>query len=131
MAGVEWKEMLGWQEEHLEELRFAGFGFLREGKYDKAQRFFQALIILDPENPYDRQTLGALFLQQGKNEKAIEHLEKALQLDPEHEPTLLNKAKALFSLGKKPEALQIIEKLQKSRDELIANDAAALVLAHS
>jgi tetratricopeptide (TPR) repeat protein len=131
MSKVNWREILGWSNEQLEELRFSGFSFLREGHYKKALIFFQALVILDPANSYDAQTLGALYLQMGDTQKALETLDRALSLEPVHEPTLLNKAKALFTLHRRAEALALAKNLEASADPQIAGDASALLFAYS
>ena len=131
MAKVNWREILGWSDEQLEELRFSGFSFLREGHYQKALLFFKALVILDPTSVYDAQTLGALYLQSGEDEKALTALDQALKLDPTHEPSLLNKAKALLTVNRKLEAVQLIKELKKSKDSTIADDATALIYAYS
>lgn len=130
MSKTNWKEILGWNEQQLDELRLSGFSFLREGKYDKALLFFQTLVILDPKNSYDAQTLGALYLQMGEKENAFKTLSQALVLDPSHEPTLLNQTKALLLLDRKAEAFRIAAQLQKSKDPHIAGDAAALLAAY-
>jgi len=131
MTTFDWKEILGWNPEQIQELRFSGFSYLREGRYDKALLFFEGLVILDPQNIYDTQTLGALYLQMGKKDKAFTMLNQALTLDPTHEPTLLNKVKALLLLGKKEEAIPLAKTLEKSLDPTIAGDAAALLIAYS
>lgn len=131
MAKVNWREILGWTNEQLEELRFSGFSFLREGHYKKALLFFEALVVLDPRSSYDAQTLGALYLQIGNSEKALETLNYALKLEPLHEPTLLNKAKALIALNKRSEALEIIKQLASSPDTTISGDASALIFAYT
>ena len=131
MAKVNWREILGWSNEQLEELRFSGFSFLREGCYKKALIFFEALVILDPESSYDAQTLGAIYLQMGENEKALKTLNHALDLEPTHEPTLLNKAKALISVHQHHEAMNIAAQLERSSDTTIANDASALRLTYT
>ena len=80
---------------------------------------------------YDTQTLGALYLQINEAEKALAILDRALALDPSDEPTQINRMKALFTLGQKKEALEVAKKLEKSADVNIANDASALLIAHS
>ncbi|MBF5050887.1 Uncharacterized protein CLAVI_000509 [Candidatus Clavichlamydia salmonicola] len=125
-----WKAILGWSEEHLEDLRFAGFSFLRQGQYNKAILFFEALIILNPTGVYDLQTLGALYLERGENQKAIDFLNKALRLEEGHEPSLLNQVKALFSLGKKQKASAIAFNLLQSADPYIKHNAEALLMAY-
>lgn len=131
MAQVDWKKILGWSKEQCDEFRLAGFSLLREGKYNRAIIYFKALVILNPDNVYDLQTLGALHLQLGENEEALIHLNKALELDPSHEPTKLNKIKAQLLTGKKEEAFALARQLEKSPDLTIASDASALILAYS
>ncbi len=130
MTVVNWRAILGWSDEQLEELRFSGFSFLREGHYSKALLFFEALVVVDPTSTYDIQTLGALYLQIGEGEKALKSLDQALGLDPLHEPTVLNKVKALMLLNRKTEALELARTLEKSEDPTVASDAAALLLAY-
>lgn len=131
MSKINWRDKLNWSEENLEDLRLAGYAYIRQGKYDIALPFFQTLCLLDSEAAYDSQTLGALYLQLGKPSKAIKYLDRALQLETDHAPTLLNLTKALFLLGKKDEALKLAEILAKERDTRISNPAKALLLAHS
>lgn len=126
-----WTELLGWDRDKIEEIRFYGFSLLREGKYERARLFFEVLLILDPQSAFDRQTLGAIYLQVNENEKAAEQLERALELQPNHEPTLLNKAKALFMINRKDEALSIVQKLAKCNDQALADDAQALLMVHT
>lgn len=131
MAKVNWREILGWTYDQLEELRFSGFSFLREGKYDKALIFFKALLIIDPKSAYDAQTLGAIYLQMNDAPQALPALDFALSLDPTHEPTLLNKVKALLMMSKKDEAMSIALQLSNSGDLTISGDASALIMAYT
>lgn len=131
MAKSNWVDILGWSEDQLDELRLAGFSFLREGHYKKALLFFEALVILNPKSQYDIQTLGALYLELNETEKALQTLEQALTLNPAHEPTLLNKVKALLIANKRSEALELANALATSINPSIANDASALILAYS
>ena len=131
MARVDWCGVLGWNEEQLEDLRYLGYAYLRQGKYDIAISFFEALTALDPESSYDAQTLGALYLQINEPSKALKHFDKALMLEADHAPTLLNLTKALFMLGKKEEGLKPANILRKEPDAAISNVAKALILAYS
>jgi tetratricopeptide (TPR) repeat protein len=131
MSQVNWLEILGWNQEELEDLRFVGYSYIKQGHYDIAISFFEALVILSPNNPYDLQTLGAIYLQKGNNLKALNFLELALKLDPTHAPTLLNRTKALFALGYKRQALMQAHHLTTHEDPLVANQASALLLAYS
>lgn len=131
MSKIEWLKQLGWNEEQLEDLRYTGYAYLRQGKYEIAISFFEALTVLDPESSYDVQTLGALYLQIGNAAKALKCFDRALKLEADHSPTLLNLCKALFMLGKKEEGLKLAHILKNEANPAISNVAKALILAHS
>jgi len=131
MDNVKWLEVLGWQTEELEDLRFVGYSYIKQGLYDIAITFFEALSVLSPKSAYDLQTLGALYLQKGNNLMALNYLEKALKIDSGHEATLLNKTKALLALGYKKQGLLQARLLEKSKQTDIANQATALVMAYT
>lgn len=126
---MNWLEILGWGSDQLEDLRFVGFSYIKQGQYDIALRFFEALDVLS-ENTYDQQTLGALYLQKGENLLALNTIEKALKLDPTHVPTLLNRAKAMLALGYKRQGITAAQSLVQNPDPNIANQASALILAY-
>ncbi len=129
MGKINWLEKLGWTEEQLEDLRITGYAYIRQGKYNIAVPFFEALVVLAPTSPYDAQTLGALYVQVGNPAKALRFLDRALKLEPDHGPTLLNLSKAFLMLGNKKEGLKIAGILKKNRDPRLRSMAEALLLA--
>lgn len=131
MGRINWVQALGWGEEHLEDLRYTGYSYIRQGKYEIALPFFEALSVLSPDNTYDAQTLGALYLQLKDPKKAIFCLDKALKTEGDHAPTLLNLTKAFLMLGKREEALKLAKILQNELTPSIAGVAKALILAYS
>jgi len=131
MDKVNWQEYLGLSSEELDELRYVGYAYIRQGKYDIALPIFEGLCVMDTQVVYDMQTLGALYLQVGEPEKALKWLDRALQIDAEHPPTLLNLAKAFFSLGRNKEGLQLVQLLKAESAPAISNTAKALLLAYS
>jgi len=130
MSTIDWLKVLGWNEEQLEDLRFAGYAYIRQGKYDIALPIFEALTVINPNDAYDAQTLGAILLQLDKPAKAAKALDRALKLEGDHAPTLLNFTKALFMLGKNEEGLKLAHILKNEPDVNIANAATALILAY-
>jgi tetratricopeptide (TPR) repeat protein len=130
VSRIDWKKQLKWTPDHLEDLRYTGYAYLRQGKYDIAISFFEALSIIDPDNAYDSQTLGALYLQKEDPKTAFKWLDRALKIEADHGPTLLNMCKALFMLGRKEEGLKLAHILKKEPNLGIANVASALILAH-
>lgn len=131
MSKIHWAKEVGWTDDQLDDLRMAGYAYLRQGKYDIALSFFEALVALAPESAYDAQTLGGLYLQLNNPAKALKCFDKALKIEADHAPTLLNVAKALFMLGKKDEGLKLVQILQNEPNLIISNTAKALILAYS
>ena len=131
MSKINWLKQLGWTEDHLEELRYAGYAYIRQGKYDIAPPFFEALSAIDSESAYDVQTLGAIYLQLNNPIKALKAFDKALKIEGEHAPTLLNLTKTFFMLGRREEGLKLANILKNEPDTMIANAAKALILAYS
>ncbi len=131
MSQINWLEKLGWSEENIEDLRYTGYAYIRQGKYDIAITFFEALAVLVPDDVYDAQTLGAIHLQLNQPKLAMQQFDRALKLEADHGPTLLNLSKTFFMLGKKQEGLKLCHILKNDKDEMIANVAKALILAYS
>lgn len=129
MSKIDWRSKLSWSDENIEDLRMVGYAYLRQGKYDIAIPFFEALNVLEPDSAYDAQTLGALYLQVNEPLNALKMFEKALKLEADHGPTLLNLTKALLMLGKKDEAVRLAQLLTREGNTRIADTAKALLLA--
>jgi len=128
---ISWSDMLGWENEQIEDIKVAAYSYIRQGKYEIALSFFRALIILDDEDIYSKQTLGALYLQLGNPAKALVFLDEALKYDSLHAPTQLNRAKALIESGNISEGLKIVNSLKTHVNDYIANSAKALLMAYS
>ena len=118
-----------WKEEEMQEMRAVAYSYIRQGVYDVALTFFDALAVAAPPSVYDLQTLGALHLQIGNALKALDHLDRALKAAPDHLPTQLNRAKALFMLGYKKQGIAAVMALAKNSSPTIAQEAEALLLA--
>lgn len=131
MSQIQWTEVLGWQKKELNDLRYVAYSYIKQGIYDIALTFFNAIIILEPPTAYDLQTIGAIYLQLGNGLKALDHLDRALKLDPSHIPTQLNRAKALFALGYKQQGITQALSIEKQGDKALATQAAALILSNS
>ena len=130
MSRINWLEKLNWGEDQLEDIRNSAYAYIRQGKYGIALPFFEALVVLEPENSYNSQTLGAIHLQLGHAKEAIKSFDTALKLEADHGPTLINLAKALFMLGRIQEGLKLAQILTREKDPAISNVAKALILAY-
>jgi tetratricopeptide (TPR) repeat protein len=131
MGKVNWREKMHVTEDQISDLRYAGYSYLRQGKYDIALRFFEALIILDPESSYDAQTIGAMYLETGNPGKALIQFDRALKLEADHAPTLLNLCKAFFMLGRVEEGLKLAHILKGNADPKASSVSRALILAYT
>jgi predicted Zn-dependent protease len=131
MAKVDWKSVLGWSDEQINDLRYLAYSYIRVGKYNYALTMFESLVALAPDSLYDLQTLGAINLELGNNAKALTLIEKALKLDPNHLPTKLNKVKAMFLLGYKEPATLEAKALMKCPDQRIAESADVLIRSYT
>lgn len=130
MAGINWKKLLDLNLDQIYDLRLAGYAYIRQGKYDVALPFFEALHAINSNSSYDLQTLGAIYVQIGDTKNAIYYLNEALKLKPDHAPTQLNLTKALLMAGKVKEGIKIARVLKRNRDPYIVSFAEALLLAY-
>lgn len=131
MSQLNWFEILGWNDQYLENLRATAFLYIRQGKYEVAKEIFHTLSICNPNNVFDLQTLGSIYLQENQASLALAYLEKAKKLDPNNFTVRINHIKAMLSLGYRNEALPLIESFIKTcPDPYMVSDAEALLLAY-
>jgi|SRR3990172_6619041 len=128
---MDWKEYLEISDENLDDLRLVGYSYIKQGCFDIAIVFFDALVILNPESSYDLQTLGSLYLQKGKYVNSLKYLDKAIDLDPNNFFAMLNRARALLSIGYVKQGLNQTRSLITCKDKIIAEQATALIEAYS
>jgi tetratricopeptide (TPR) repeat protein len=128
---VAWREVIGWSQDEIDELRAIGYSYLRQGQYKVAQTFFEALVVLDPANLFDLKTLGGLRDIAGDAPGAIDTFTQVLQHAPQDTFALLGLAKAELSAGKQTQAIERLRTLSTSSQKRIALDAQALILAYS
>lgn len=131
MSQLNWLEVLGWGDEEINDLRYVAYSYIKQGLYDIALTFFDALAVLTRPIAYDLQTIGALHLQLGNELKALDFFDRALKLEPNHLSTQLNRAKALFLLGQKQQGEAQAVELEKCQDGAIASQASALLIAYA
>lgn len=128
---INWTDLLGWGDEEINDLRFVGYSYIKEGHYPIAKKFFEALVVLCPDSEYDLQTLGAIYLETGDNLQALNYFDRALKINSEHAPTLLNRAKALLLLGYRRQGLAQAASLKANLNTRVASQAQALLLSYS
>ncbi len=130
MSSIDWINILGWESAEIDDLRFVGFSYIKQGKWDIALNIFEALQVLEPNHFYDLQTLGGLYLQKGNHFMALSYLEKAIKLEPNHEPSLVNRMKTLFALGFRKQGALQAQVLIASKDPKVSGQAQALLISY-
>lgn len=128
---MKWLEMLNWNENQVDDLKFFGFSYLKQGKYDVALEVFLGLKVLVPHDSYVLKTLGALYLELKQPEKALPILEEASLLEPSNEFVAINRVQSLIDLGRTQEAMQSAKLLTKNKNKKVADRAKALIMAWS
>lgn len=136
MEKIHWQTFLDLDQEQIGDLRLVGYHYIRQGKFDIARSFFEALAILQSQralheqDPYDFQVLGGLYLQLQDYDRALRYFDRALRLDPDHPQTLINRAKSLFILKRFDEAMKAADQLRSCSVDSIRDMAEALQMAH-
>jgi len=77
---LKWAELLDWPPEKLHETAKEGYRVYESGQYKQAEIIFKGLTVLDPENFYYHQMLGASFQQQEKYPEAVFEYSVAIDL---------------------------------------------------
>ena len=55
-----------------------GYELLEQGKFDQAQKIFEAVLRQDPDHPLALNNLAAIMVKQGKFDQALAFLKRAL-----------------------------------------------------
>jgi tetratricopeptide (TPR) repeat protein len=73
-----------------------GYNYMLSGKLEEACTIYEGLVVLRPEDPYFRMTLGNIYLNKGMIKEAIESYDKALDILPDFITALVNRGLAYF-----------------------------------
>ena len=76
-----------------------GFNQFQQGQYDSAERIFKGLTVIDPENYYYHQMLGATFQRKEKFPEAILEYSIAADLNVKDIVSVTNRGEVYFKLG--------------------------------
>lgn len=93
--------------EEVEYLRLVAHLHLTHHKWDKAWSLYQALLVVDPENPDVHKGLSVAGFQLGKHSDALANADRWLQAassDEERRWVLVHKARILGALGEVDQA---------------------------
>ena len=113
---------LGWSKRHFDETRSCAYLYFKQGSFDIARKFFQALVLLDPNSIYDQLMLGSSLLELDETKQALQCFNHVLDLKPDHTQALFLRFKALLALQDNIQAQEIGRMLLQSsyRGKVIA-----------
>ena len=95
---LKWADLTQWTPEKLHETAKLGYDQYEAGQFDKAEVIFKGLTVLDPDNFYYHQMLGASFQQQNKFPEAIVEYSIALDLKPDDITSFTNRGEVYYEL---------------------------------
>ncbi|MBI5300312.1 MAG: hypothetical protein HY877_08505 [Deltaproteobacteria bacterium] len=125
-------ELRGFKKEQLYMLAEAGHVKLKHGRFDEAEKIFQALIILDHRNPYFHAAMGAVYQKRFKPVEAIFEYTVALSIDSKDITSFVNRGEVYLrhkNYRKAAEDFRSAILLDMSGRNLWANRARSLVIA--
>lgn len=96
---LSWADLSRYTPERLMKIAEMGFNQFRQAQYDSAERIFKGLTVIDPENYYCHQMLGATFQRKEKFPEAILEYSIAADLNAKDIVSVTNRGEIYFKLG--------------------------------
>lgn len=84
-------ELKGISREDLYRLADAGFTKFRHGRYDEAEKIYQALILLDHRNAYFHAVMGAIHQKLGRPIEAIMEYSQSIRINKKDSSAYVNR----------------------------------------
>lgn len=96
---LSWADLSQYTPERLMQIAELGFNQFRIGQYDSAERLFKGLTVIDPDNYYFHQMLGATFQRKEKYPESILEYSVAVDLNPSDLVSFTNRGEIYLKLG--------------------------------
>jgi Flp pilus assembly protein TadD len=122
-------QIFNFDPDQIASLLICGHNFFSEGRLEEAKRIFEGLAVLDPNNPYINNILGAIYQGLEQYDIAVLRFTRALELFPQDIVSLTNRAEIYLNQGKFLEASEDLRKaiaLDPERKNPSANRARLL-----
>ena len=96
---LSWADLSQYTPERLMQIAELGFNQFRIGQYDSAERLFKGLTVIEPDNYYFHQMLGATFQRKEKYPESILEYSVAVDLNPSDLVSFTNRGEIYLKLG--------------------------------
>ncbi|QQR79700.1 MAG: hypothetical protein IPJ69_10145 [Deltaproteobacteria bacterium] len=126
---LSWADMSQYTPEKLYEIAETGYERFKIGQYDSAEKIFRGLTVLDVNNYYYHQMLGAVFQRKEKWPEALVEYSIAIDINPKDLVSLTNRGEVYLKIGVLDLANQDLEKaiaLDTKNEDRWANRARML-----
>lgn len=94
-----WAEVEGLTAEQATRYMQLGFDRLRAGQFEEAQRIFECLAAINPQDADAHALVGAALEARGEQEAAVRAFGKAIAIHPRHVVALANRGELRRKLG--------------------------------
>lgn len=96
---LSWMDILHAPPEKLWQMAELGYNHFKNGRYDKSEIIFKGLTVIDPDNYYYHQMLGATYQRQDKFPEAVLEYSMAVDLNAKDSVSLTNRGEVYFKIG--------------------------------
>jgi len=96
---LSWADLAQYTPEKIFKIAEMGYHQFQIGKYDSAERLFKGLTVIDPDNYYYHQMLGATFQRKEKYPEAVVEYSVAVDKNSKDVVSLTNRGEVYFKLG--------------------------------
>lgn len=96
---LSWADLSKYTPERLMQIAEMGFHQFQTGQFDSAERIFKGLTVIDSENYYYHQMLGATFQRKEKLPDAIMEYSIAADLNVKDVVSITNRGEIYFKMG--------------------------------
>ncbi len=96
---MSWADLTQYTPEKQARMAEMGFNQFRLAQYDSSEKIFKGLTVIDPDNFYYHQMLGATFQRKEKHAEAILEYSIAMDLNPGDVVSITNRGEIYFKLG--------------------------------
>jgi tetratricopeptide (TPR) repeat protein len=95
-----------------------GQAYMNDGRYSDADREFNTVMRMDPDQPNGNYGLGLNFSKQGRHEDAVLQFKEAIRIDPKFYDGYAELGYAHADLGEMDEAQRIVDNLEHVAPDL-------------
>ena len=96
---LSWADLANYPPERLLKIAEMGYEQFQLGRFDSAERLFKGLTVIDPENSYYHQMLGATYQRKEQLPEAIVEYSVAVDLNKNDIVSVTNRGEVYYKLG--------------------------------